>query len=78
VTRKVLAVIAGIVAGALVITLVEAIGVVFFPLGPLDPRSGVPVNPPPVGLMLCVLVAWAAGAVTGGWTATKIGRASST
>lgn len=73
--RKVLAVIGGLVAGALVITLIEAVGFVLFPPGPLDPRSGVPVNPPPVGLMLCVLVAWAAGAIAGGWTATKIARA---
>jgi hypothetical protein len=76
VTRKVLAVIAGIVGSALVITLIEAMAFVLFPPGPLDPRSGVPVNPPPVGLMLCVLVAWAAGAVAGGWTATKIARAA--
>ena len=75
-TRTILAVIAGIVASALVVTLVEAIGFVFFPLGPLDPRSGVPVNPPSTGLMLCVLAAWAAGALAGGWTATKIGRAA--
>lgn len=68
--------IAGVVASALVITLIEAVAFVLFPPGPLDPRSGVPVNPPPVGLMLCVLAAWAAGACVGGWTATKIGRAA--
>ena len=74
-TRKVLAAIAGVVASALVVTLVEAIGFVLFPPGPLDPRSGVPLNPPSTGLMLCVLVAWAAGALAGGWTATRIARA---
>jgi hypothetical protein len=76
VTRKVLAVIAGIVASALVITLIEAVAFVLFPPGPLDPRSGVPVNPPSTALMLCVLGAWAAGALVGGWTATKIARAA--
>jgi hypothetical protein len=75
VTRKVLSVIAGIVASALVVTLVEAVGFVLFPPGPLDPRSGVPVNPPSLGLMLCVLVAWALGALAGGFTATKVARA---
>lgn len=74
-TRKILAVIAGIVASALVVTLVEAVAFVVFPPGPLDPRSGVPLNPPSTGLMLAVLVAWAAGAFTGGFTATKIARA---
>lgn len=76
-TRKVLAVLAGLVASGLVITLVEAVGFVLFPPGPLDPRSGVPLNPPSLGLMLCVLVAWACGAVVGGFTATKVARGGS-
>jgi hypothetical protein len=75
VTRKVLAVIAAVVAGGLAITLVEAVAHRFVPLGPVDPRSHVPLNPPTVPLMLTVIAGWAVGAFVAGWVATKIARA---
>jgi hypothetical protein len=75
VTRKVLAVIAAMVAGSLAITLVEAVAHRFVPLGPVDPRSHVPLNPPTMPLMLTVIVGWAAGAFVAGFVATKIARA---
>ena len=74
-TRKILAVIAAIVAGSLAITLVETVAHQFVSPGPVDPRSHVPLNPPTVPLMLSVIVGWAVGAFVAGLTATKIARA---
>jgi MFS family permease len=76
VTRKILAVIAAIVAGALAITLVEMVAHQFVPPGPVDPRSHLPLDPPTVPMMLTVIVGWAVGALVGGWVATRLGRAS--
>jgi hypothetical protein len=75
VTRKVLAVIAGMVAGALAITLVEMGAHQLVPPGPVDPRSHVPLNPPTVPMMLTVIVGWAVGSFVAGFVATKIARA---
>lgn len=74
-TRKVLAVIAALVAGSLAITVVETIAHQFIPPGPVDPRSRLPLNPPTVSMMMTVIVGWAVGALVAGFTATKIARA---
>jgi hypothetical protein len=74
VTRKILAVIAAVVAGSLAITLVEMVAHQVIPPGPVDPRSGLPLNPPTVPMMLTVIVGWVVGALVAGFTATKIAR----
>ena len=74
-TRKILAVIAAIVAGSLAITLVEMVAHQVIPPGPVDPRSRLPLNPPTVPMMLTVIVGWAVGALVAGFTATNIARA---
>lgn len=71
--RKLLAFVAGLVAGGLTIGLLEWAGHLLVPPGPLDPRSRVPVDPPSTAALLLVLVAWAAGAFVAGWVATRVG-----
>jgi hypothetical protein len=74
--RSILAVLGGLLAAFVVIGLVEAAGVRFYPpppgMDPRDPKSirAVMANLPR-GALLCVLVAYAAGSVVGGWVAAR-------
>jgi len=74
--RSVLAILAGLLSAFVVIALVEAIGVRFYPPQPgMDPRDPNSIRAAmanlPRGAMLCVLVAYAAGSVVGGWVAAR-------
>ena len=69
--RKILSVIAGVVAGGIVVGLVEALGHTAFPI-----REGVDfqqLKPGdiPIPAMVAVLVAWALGSLVGGWVAAR-------
>jgi hypothetical protein len=77
--RRVLATIAGIVAGGIVIMLVEMLSHRIYP-----PPPGIDVNNPealkalmasaPPGALAAVVIAWALGSFAGGWTAAAIGK----
>jgi hypothetical protein len=77
--RKILGVVAGVVAGGLVVFAVEAVGHAVFP-----PPPGLDTSDPetmktmmqslPVGALLCVVVAWVLGAFAGGAVAALVGR----
>ncbi len=76
VVRSILAVVAGMLAAFVLIGLVEAIGMkIYPPLPGLDPRDResfkAAVASMPRGALLCVLVAYAAGSVVGGWVAAR-------
>ncbi len=77
--RSVLSVLAGVIAGVLVIALVESLGHMLFP-----PPPGLEVHNPeslarlmsqiPIGAMIAVVVAWACGSITAGFAAAKVAR----
>ncbi|MDX1984226.1 MAG: hypothetical protein SFV51_28380 [Bryobacteraceae bacterium] len=77
--RTVLASLAGILAGGLVVGVVETAGHMIFP-----PPAGVDVSNTeslaalmsqiPVGAKLLVVLAWALGSLAAGWVAAKISR----
>ena len=76
VVRSILAILAGLLSAFVVIGLVEAIGMRLYPLPPgMDPRDPNSIKAVmanlPRGAMLCVLVAYAAGSVVGGWVAAR-------
>jgi hypothetical protein len=76
--RNLIAVVAGVVAGGIVVALVEGVGHMFYP-----PPAGVDVSDPkalaglmdkiPVGAKIAVVVAWALGSLAGGCTAASFG-----
>jgi len=75
--KNVLAVIIGILVGMIVISIVEAIGHMIYPLPEgFDPYNSEIVKAymtdMPVGALLFVLLAWAAGSYSGGWIAVLI------
>lgn len=80
--RKILAVIAGLVAAALMVGLVQKLGHLIYPL-----PAGADANDPetfknyvenaPFLAVFFVIIAYAAGALAGGFVATKIARDSS-
>jgi len=79
VLRTALAVVAGFVAGSLLVFAVESLGHRVFPppagLDPSDPASiRAAMAQLPVGALLAVLVAWIAGSFVGGWVAALISR----
>lgn len=80
--RKILAVIAGLVAAALMVGLVQKLGHLIYPLpagtDPNDPETFKNyVENAPFLAVFFVIIAYAAGALTGGFVATKIARDSS-
>ncbi len=76
VVRSVIAVIAGMLVAFVVISLIEVIGMRLYP-----PPAGTDLRDPqairqamaslPRAALLCVLVAYAAGSVAGGWVAAR-------
>lgn len=79
--RSIGAVLAGIVAAVIVIMLVESLGHFIFPtsqsVDPSDPESlKAAMENIPLGAMLAVLAAWAAGSLAGGWVAAMIATRS--
>lgn len=76
--RNLVAVVTGIIAGGIVVAIVEGLGHAFFP-----PPPGLDVTNPeslakamdqiPFGAKLVVLAAWALGSLTGGFMAAKLG-----
>lgn len=75
--RNILAVFAGIVAGGLVVALVEGVGHMLFPLaGGIDPSNPdslkTMMSRIPVGALAFVVLAWAQGAFTGAWVAARV------
>ena len=77
--RTILAVIAGLVVMWLTIFALEFAGHALFPPPPgLDPRSQADLAAimaqAPTGAMVMLVVAWVAGAFTGGFTAARISR----
>jgi hypothetical protein len=77
--RKILAVIAGVVAGGLVVFVLEGVGHHFYPSPP-----GIDMHDPaalkslistlPLGALLCVVAGWVLGAFAGGAVAGLISR----
>lgn len=75
--KKLLGILAGMVAGGLTVGIVESVGHMIFP-----PPAGVNAADPealatimdqiPVGAKLAVIAAWAAGSLVAGWVAAKI------
>ncbi|GAB3731982.1 hypothetical protein GCM10028862_12660 [Luteimonas pelagia] len=75
--RTLLAVVCGIVVAWITITLVQMAGHAIWPppadLDPMDPAQlDALVSTLPVGALAMVVVAWLAGAFTGGFTAAKL------
>lgn len=80
--RKILAAIAGIVSGVIVIGAIEYLShLAYAPPGTLDTNDAAAVSAfvasLPVGAFLAVLAAYAAGTFVGGWVATRVARAGS-
>src|SRR5262245_52002319 len=78
VVRSILAVIGGMLVAFVIIAVVEAIGIKLYPpppgLNPADPESLKRwVASMPLAAKLCVLLAYAAGSVAGGWVAAGLG-----
>lgn len=77
--RTLLGVLAGLATMFVTITAVQLLGAQLFP-----PPAGVDMNDPaqlaemvammPLGALAFVVVAWALGALAGGWVAARIGR----
>ena len=77
--RRLLGVIAGIVAGAIIVPLFEGLGHALWP-----PPAGTDLRDPeqlkallpslPIGALIAVVVAWAMGSFGGGWMAATIAR----
>jgi len=75
--RKLLAVVAGVIAGALVVAVLEALGHQVYP-----PPAGIDMTnadtarqmmiDAPAGALLFVLGAWALGALAAGWTVARL------
>ena len=79
--RSSLAVIAGGVVGVVVVFVVESIGPVVYPPPPgMDFKNPEAVKAMmknlPAGALLIVLLAWALGALAGGWVAARIAKRS--
>lgn len=77
VVRSILAVIVGMLVAFVVIVLFEAVGVRLYPpppgFNPADRESlKAMVTAMPLAAKLCVLLAYAAGSVAGGWVAARI------
>jgi hypothetical protein len=79
--RSVGAVVAGVILGGGVVFAVELLGGMLFPMPPgldlNDPQAlAVAMANAPLGALLFVLLAWAAGSLAGGWLAARLaGRA---
>jgi len=77
--RRLLAVVAGLVTGMIIVALVEGAGHALWP-----PPAGTDLRDPeqlkallptlPIGALLAVVVAWALGAFGGGWMAATLAR----
>jgi len=79
VIRGIVAVVFGTVVGGMILAAVEALGHRVYPpppgMNPNDPESiRAAMAQLPMGALLFVLLAWAAGAVGGGWLAALIAR----
>jgi hypothetical protein len=80
--RSVLAVLAGLIAGSVLIAAIEGVSSLIYPLpSGLDPNDYDAlrryVDELPVGAFLFVLAAWAVGSFAGGWIAARLaGRAA--
>lgn len=75
--RSILAVIGGMLVAFVAIIVIESIGVKLYPpppgLNPTDPESlKALVASMPLAAKLCVLLAYAAGSVAGGWVAARL------
>jgi hypothetical protein len=75
--RSIGAVVAGVVFGGILVAIVEYIGVLLFPLpagvDPTDSEALAAIaDSIPVGAQLFVLLAWAVGALAGGWLAARL------
>ena len=80
--RKVLAVIAGLVATGLVVGLVQMLGRYLYPMAPGSDPNDIEavkeyVENAPFMALFFVIISYAGGALTGGFTATKIANDSS-
>ena len=76
VVRSILAVLAGMLSAFVVIACVQAVGVRIYPPPPgMDPRDTATFKnlmaQMPLGALLFVLLAYAAGSVVGGWVAAR-------
>ena len=76
VVRSILAIIGGMLVAFVVIALIEVIGMRLYPppagMDPRDPESiRQPMANLPRAALLCLLVAYAAGSVAGGWVAAR-------
>lgn len=76
VVRSILAVIAGMLVAFVIIALVEMVGMrVYPPPAGMDPRDPESIKAAmaqiPLGALLVVLLAYAAGSVAGGWIAAR-------
>lgn len=80
--RKILAVIAGLLATAAMVALVQQLGHYLYPMPPGSDPNDVEavkeyVENAPFMALFFVIISYAAGALTGGFTATKIAKDSS-
>lgn len=81
--RNILAVVSGVVAGFVLILIVEGIGHLLYPppegldYGDMEAVRAMTANLP-AGALLMVAVAWAVGAFGGGWLAARIAKRSGT
>ena len=77
--RSILAVVVGVILAGVVVLAVESIGHIVYP-PPADLDASNPealkayVAHAPIGVLLFVLLAWAAGSFVGGWSAARIAR----
>lgn len=76
VVRSILAVIVGMLVAFVIIALVQVVGMRVYPPPPgMDPRDPASIKAAmanlPLGALLFVLVAYAAGSVAGGWVAAR-------
>ncbi|MEO5880758.1 MAG: hypothetical protein ABIR22_11440 [Candidatus Eisenbacteria bacterium] len=77
--RRLLGVLAGLVAGAIVVALIEGLGHALWP-----PPAGADLRDPeqlkalipslPIGALIAVVLGWAMGSFSGGWMAATISR----
>jgi len=77
--KKILPVVAGVIAGGITVFIVESIGHLIWP-----PPEGIDITDPeglaqlmdviPIGALVFVVIAWIAGAIAGGFVAGKMAK----